>query len=108
MWVPFEIFAEGINEVKIPGMSCLKAAIALMDSADNRLNWLSSSRLSLNKRLIVFGIVKLMCCHSVLGNISICRWIHAAVAFLPQDEQNRLLQVKRTSLTCEQLVLEQT
>ena len=89
--------------IKIPTMIFFFLVKVFMQLAAWAAINLSKSRLNQKKSHSSEGIVKVICCHEVLGNSWFCFCIHSSVAFLPQDEQALHLQVKWIYLMCGQV-----
>ena len=79
--------------IKIPGVTPFLLAIFLMQLAAILAIRLSSSRLVQKKSHNSEGMVKVICCHDVLGKTSNCFCIQISVAFFPHEEQALDLQV---------------
>jgi hypothetical protein len=78
--------------IKMPGRKFFSAERVFIISAAMAGILLIRYRLYQKNGQRRLSIVKVMCCHLVLGRVSNCVLIQTSVAFLPQEEQNFDLQ----------------
>ena len=76
----------------IPGKKWSFAANSFMMFAAIGGTFFIRERLTRKKSHNTLGMVKVICCHLVLGRVLKAFLIQLSVAFLPHDEQNRDLQ----------------
>ena len=94
------------SAVNIPTVKPLEFANDKIVLAANFVMIFNKSLLSQNKTQSLSGIVKVICCHSVFGNILCCLLIHISVCFFPQEEQAFDLHVKGTITVWSQSLFE--